>query len=113
MTSSASIPTYDELAAFIADRFTALRSPYLEWANLARRAIQGQPYDAKRLAALERFINEQRTALRTAIMIASEHLDEYQLALLRNQAGMSKTAWRSLKKREQVNLKDGFKLISY
>ena len=113
MTSSASIPTYDELAALIADKFATLRAPYMEWANLARRAIQGQPHDAKKLAALESFINEQRAELRIAIVIASEHLEEAQLVSLRDRADMSKYAWKSLKKREQVNLRDGFRLISY
>lgn len=111
--NNASIPTYDELAAFITGKFATLRVPYMEWANLARRAIQGQPYDAKRLATLELFINERRAELRTALIIASEHLEESQLTLLRDQASMSKYAWKSLKRREQVNLKDGFKLISY
>ena len=111
--SNASIPTYDELAAFITDKFATLRVPYMEWANLARRAIQGQPYDAKRLAMLERFINERRAELRIALIIASEHLEESQLVSLRDQAGMSKYAWKSLKRREQVNLKDGFRLIIY
>ena len=113
MTSSAPIPTYDELAAFISDKFASLRTPYMEWANLARRAIQGLPYDSIRLASLEHFINERRAELRTIIIIASEHLDELQLVSLRNQARMSKYAWKSLKKREQVNLRDGFRLISY
>lgn len=113
MTSSASIPTYDELAAFIADKFAALRIPYMEWANLARRAIQGQPYDAMKLDALERFINEQRAALRPVIIIASEHLEEAQLVSLRDQAGMSKNAWKTLKKPGRVNLRGGFRLISY
>ncbi|HEV2580432.1 MAG TPA: hypothetical protein VGT44_06230 [Ktedonobacteraceae bacterium] len=113
MIDGSLIPTYDELAAFIADKFATLRKPYMEWANLARRAVQGQPYDMKQLATLERFINEQRAELRTILMIASEHLDEAQLALLRAQACMSKNAWKSLKKRELVNLKDGFRLISY
>jgi len=108
-----SIPTYDELATLIASRFAMLRAPYMEWANLARRAIQGLPYDARQLDALERFINERRAELRIAIIIASEHLEEAQLTSLRSQATMSKSAWRSLKKRELVNLKDGFRLISY
>ena len=113
MTSGGSIPTYDELASYISNAFASLRMPYMEWANLARRAIQGQPYDARQLAALEHFINERRAELRTVIIIASEHLDELQLVSLRNQASMSKYAWKSLKRREQVNLKDGFRLIIY
>ena len=110
---ASSIPTYDELATFIASRFAMLRTPYMEWANLARRAIRGLPYDAGRLDALECFINEHRAELRIAIMLASEHLDETRLVTLRDQAHMSKHAWKTHQKWAQVNLKDGFRLISY
>lgn len=113
MVSSASIPIYDELASFIADRFATLRMPYSEWANLARQAIQGQPYDGQKLARLESFINEQRTELRRAVVIASEHFDDKQIISLREKAGMSKPAWKSLKNPRPVNLKDGFKLICF
>jgi hypothetical protein len=113
MKSGGSIPTYDELASYISDAFASLLSPYMEWANLARRAVQGLPYDSRRLTLLENYINERRADLRPVVLIASEHLDELQLSSLRSQARMSKTAWRSLKRREQVNLKHGFRLISY
>src|SRR5713226_7279953 len=113
MTNYTDLPSFDELASFIEERFAKLRIPYMEWANLARLAIQGLPYNMQRLAELESFINERRAELRTAVIIASEHFDEEQLVQLRDQAHMSKYAWRSLKKNHPVTIKDGFKLVSY
>src|SRR5437588_1430524 len=113
MTNYTDLPSFDELASFIAERFAILRMPYMEWANLARLAIQGLPYNAHRLAELETFINERRAELRTAVIIASEHFDEEQLTRLRDQARTSKYAWRSLKKNRPVTVKDGFTLVSY
>ena len=113
MLNNASLPPFDELVSFIVERFAKLRTPYMEWANLARRAIQGLPYDRRRLAELEVTIYEQRSELRTAVIIASEHSDEEQLIWLRDQAHMSKTAWRSLKKNSPITIKNGFSLVTY
>lgn len=113
MTNYTSLPSFEELSSFIAECFARLRTPYMEWANLARRVVQGLPYDGQKLADLELFIDEQRAKLRTAVIIASEHFDEEQLTWLRDQAQMSKTAWRSLKKTRPISIKNGFTLISY
>ena len=113
MASNPLIPDYEELSTFISSTFSTLRAPYMEWANLARRAIRGLQYNAGRLSELEDFINARREELRRAVMLASEHYDEALLVALRNQAHMSKTAWRSLKKNCPVTIKNGFKLASY
>jgi|SRR5579872_5404285 len=113
MLNNASPPPVDELVSFIVDRFAQLRTPYLEWANLARLAIQGLPYDRQRLGELEVSIYQQRAELRVAIILASEHLDEEQLTWLRDEAHMSKTAWKSLKKNRPITIKNGFTLVTY
>lgn len=106
-------PSFTELTIFISSTFATLRSPYLEWSNLARQAIQGLPYNGHRLAELEQFINRQRAALRKAVLLASEHFEDAQLVKLRDEARMSKCAWNSLKKSENVTLRNGFSLLSY
>ena len=113
MASNSSIPDYDELSTFISYTFSTLRAPYMEWANLARLAIQGLHYNPRRLTELEDFINARREELRKAVIIASEHFEEAMLVELRNQARMSKTAWKSLKKNVPVTIKNGFSLVSY
>lgn len=113
MASNSSIPDYEELSSFISYTFSTLRAPYLEWANLARRAIQGLHYDTLRLSELEDFINARREELRKVVIIASEHFEEAALVTLRNQANMSKNAWRSLKKNGPITIKNGFALVSY
>ena len=113
MASNSLIPDYEELSTFISGTFSTLRAPYMEWANLARRAIRGMHYNAGRLSELEDFINARREELRKAVMLASEHFEEALLVELRNQAHMSKTAWRSLKKQGPITIKNGFKLVSY
>ena len=113
MSSSPLIPTFEELVASITQQFATLRILYRQWADLARCAIEGLPYDANKLAALETLINEERAALRTPILLASEHLTEEQLKQLRDQARMSKYAWRTLKKNRPITLKSGFWLVSY
>ena len=113
MASNSSIPDYEELSTFISRTFSTLRTPYLEWANLARRAIRGLQYNADRLSELEDFINARRAELRMAVILASEHFEDALLVELRNQAHMSKTAWRTLKKQGPVTIKNGFKLLSY
>lgn len=113
MASNSSIPDFEELSRFISYKFSTLRAPYLEWANLARQAIQGLHYNTHRLAELEDFINVRRGELRKAVIIASEHFEEALLVELRNQAHMSKTAWKSLKKNRPITIKNGFSLVSY
>lgn len=113
MASFSLIPDYEELSTFISSTFSTLRAPHMEWANLARRAIRGLHYNSGRLSELEDFINAQREELRKAVMLASEHFEESLLVELRNQAHMSKTAWRSLRKNGPVTIKTGFKLVSY
>src|SRR5947209_8779508 len=109
----ASTPTFDELASFIQERFDELRSPYMQWTNLARLIIQGRPYNAQSFAEVQSYINNKRTELRKAVLLASEHLTEAELECLRSQAHMSKTAWRSLQRNAPITIKNGFKLISY
>lgn len=113
MASYSSVPDYTELSSFISYKFATLRAPYMEWANLARQAIQGLNYNRCRLSEIEAFINTQREELRKAVIIASEHFEEALLAELRNQAHMSKTAWKSLKKNRPITIKNGFTLVSY
>ena len=110
---SAPTPSFVELTSFISSTFATLRTPYMEWSNLARQAIQGLPYNGQKLAELEQFINRQRAALRKAILLASEHYEDAQLAQLRDEAGMSKCAWKSLKKSKNITLRNGFTLLSY
>jgi hypothetical protein len=113
LTDLTSAPNFDELASLIAAIFHELKAPYMQWANLARRVIQGLPYDANRLAELESFINITRAELRKVVLVASEHFNEEQLILLRNQARMSKYAWKTLKKNHPINTRNGFNLVSY
>jgi hypothetical protein len=113
MASNSSIPDYEELSSFISYKFAALRAPYMEWANLARQAIRGLNYNTGRLSEIEASINSQREELRKAVIIASEHFEEALLVELRNQAYMSKTAWKSLKKNRPITIKNGFSLVSY
>ena len=113
MASNASIPNYEELASFISYTFSTLRAPYMEWANLARRAIQGLSYNEYRFAELEDFINLRRDELRLAVLLASEHFEEATLVELRSSARMSKTAWKSLRKKGPITMKNGFSLLSY
>lgn len=113
MTAFASTPDFEEVTSFVKVRFDALRAPYMQWANLARCAVQGLPYDAQRLARLEIYIDGMRAELRKVIVVASEHFCEEQLELLRSEAHMSKHAWRSLKKNRAITIKNGFTLVSY
>ena len=113
MTDGTFIPDFDEIASLIKEMFYVLRDPYMQWADLARLAIQGLPYDPQRLTELEKYINSVRVDLRKAILIASEHFTEEQLHFLRCYAGMSKSAWRSFKKNRVVTTKNGFTLLSY
>lgn len=106
-------PDFGETLVFVSEKFGMLRTLYPQWAHLGRCAIQGLPYDALRLAELEASINTLRNELRPALMLASEYFHEEQLELLRERAIMSKYAWRTLKKRQAVTLKNGFHLVSF
>jgi hypothetical protein len=107
------VPDFDALSTFIAQKFDELRSPYMEWSNIARCFVQGLPYSVQRLVTVEAFINITRAELRKAVMIASEHFTEEQLDQLRYHARMSKQAWKSLKNRRPVSIPYGFSLVCY
>ncbi len=113
MLNLTSIPDFDEMTAFIKERVDAMRIPAQQWADLARLAIQGLPYDARRLAELEGYINTIRAELRSVVLAASEHFSEEKLNILRKNVGMSKYAWRSVQKKQPVTLKNGFSLVIY
>jgi hypothetical protein len=113
MMNNAQPYSHDDLQSFIIETFTSLREPYMAWADLARRAVQGYPFDGEKLIEIQSFINDRRSQLRQALILASEFFDDQQLIQLRNQARMSKSAWNSHKKPGEINLKNGFKLISY
>ena len=113
MINFASTPDFDEIASAIKTHFDLLRAPYKQWADLGRRAVQNQPYNDQRFAEVEAYINDQRTALRKLVLVASEHLTEEQVHELQKYAKISKSAWRSLKKDCLVTLKNGFTLLCY
>ncbi len=113
MTEFATAPSFEEVTSFVKEKFDALRLPYMQWANIARLAVQGLPYDMERLAQLEMYIDDVRAELRQVVVVASEHFSEEQLVLLRDHAGMSKNAWKSLKKHCGITIKNGFSLVSY
>ncbi len=58
MTDFTSAPSFEEVTSFVKETFDVLRVPYMQWANIARLAVQGLPYDAAKLAQLEMYINE-------------------------------------------------------
>ena len=107
------VPDFDALSALLKEKVSAMRTPARQWADLARLAVQGLPYDAYRLAELEDRINRIRVELRRMVLAASEHFDEAQLQQLRKQAGMSKTAWRAAKDKRAVTIRHGFSLVIY
>jgi hypothetical protein len=113
MPNLASVPDFDEVTAFIKQRVDAMHTPVQQWADLARLAVQGLPYDANRLAELEAYINAIRAELRGVVLAASEHFPEEKLNVLRKNVGMSKYAWRSVQKKQAVTLKNGFSLVIY
>jgi hypothetical protein len=113
MLNLTSVTDFDEMTAFIKERVDAMRIPAQQWADLARLAIQGLPYDARRLAELEGYINTIRAELRSVVLAASEHFSEEKLNILRKNVGMSKYAWRSAQKKQPVTLKNGFSLVIY
>jgi hypothetical protein len=113
MPDLTSLPDFDEVRAFIKERVDAMRAPVLQWADLARLAVQGLPHDTLQLAELEAHINAMRTELRYVVIAASEHFSDQQLNKLRKDVGMSKYAWRTLKQWRPVTTKYGFSLIIY
>ena len=106
-------PNFDELAQFIEEKFATLRPLMVQWADLARLAVQGLPHNAQRLAELEARINAIRADLRVPVLVASEHFTEAQLNLLQKQARISKYGWRSLQKKRAVTTKHGFTLVIF
>lgn len=113
MPNLTSVPDFDEITAFIKEKVDAMRIPALQWADLARLAVQGLPHDANQLAELEGYINAIRAELRSVVIAASEHFSEEKLNILRKNVGMSKYAWRSAQKKRAVTLKNGFALVIY
>ncbi len=113
MTSYASAANFNELSSYIIEKRTMMEPLAAEWADIARKAIQGLPYNGRRLAELETHINTLRPELRKAALVASEHFTEEQLNTLQKQAGISKHGWRVLKKNARVTLKNGFTLVIY
>ncbi len=113
MPNLTAVLDFDEITAFIKERVDAMRNPAQQWADLARLAVQGLPYDACYLAELEARINAIRAELRSVILAASEHFSEEQLNILRKNVGMSKYAWRSAQKKRAVTLKNGFSLVIF
>ena len=113
MPNLTSVPDFDEVTTFIRERVDAMRTPARQWADLARLAVQGLPYDASQLAELETYINAIRAELRSVVLAASEHFPEEKLNTLRKNVGMSKYAWRLIQKKRVVTLKNGFSLIIY
>ena len=78
MPDLTSLPDFDEVRAFIKERVDAMRAPVLQWADLARLAVQGLPHDALQLAELESHINSKRTELRYVVIAASENFSDQQ-----------------------------------
>jgi hypothetical protein len=113
MAELASVPEFEMVATSIAERFAVMRPVMSRWADLARLAVQGLPHDAAQLAELEGRLNELRTDLRSLVLVASEHFSDDDLARLRKRAGMSKYAWRALKKSRAVTTRHGFRLVSF
>jgi hypothetical protein len=113
MPNLTSIPDFDEVTAFIKQRVDAMRTPARQWADLARLAVQGLPYDTDWLAELEAYINTIRAEMRSVILAAAEHFSDEKLDILRKNVGMSKYAWRSAQKKQAVTLKSGFSLVIY
>jgi|SRR5437762_4533026 hypothetical protein len=113
MPNLTSIPDFDEVSAFIKERVDAMRPQVLQWADLARLAVQGLPHDTCRLAELEAHINAVRAELRSVVIAASEHFSDQQLNQLRKDVGMSKYGWRTLRQWRPVTTRYGFSLIIY
>ena len=113
MSSYTSAPDFHELSSYIAKKWTIMVPLAAEWAELGRRAIQGLPYNERRLAEIEKYINALRPDLRKAVLVASEHFTDEQLMQLQRRARISKTGWRALRKDALLTLKNGFSLMVY
>ncbi len=113
MTSYASAANFEELSLYITKKRAEMEPLAAEWADLARKAIQGLHYNRHRLADLEIRINNLRPELRRAILVASEHFTDEQLLQLQRRAKISKTGWRALRKDALLTLKNGFSLMVY
>ena len=113
MTSFASAANFEELSAYIIEKRAALEPLAREWADLARKAIQGLHYNRHRLADVEIRINNLRPELRRAVLAASEHFTDAQLLQLQRRARISKSGWRALRKDTLLTLKNGFSLIIF
>jgi len=113
MSSYASAPDFYELSSYIIEKRKSLEPLAAEWADLARRAVQGLHYNRHRFADLEIRINNLRPELRRAVLVASEHFTDRQLRQLQRRAKISKTGWRALRKDALLTLKNGFSLMVY
>ena len=113
MTSFASAANFEELSSYIIKKRAAMEPLAAEWADLARKAIQGLDYNRHRFADLEIRINNLRPELRRAILVASEHFTEEELNLLQKRAKISKKGWRALRKDALLTLKNGFSLMIF
>ncbi len=113
MISYASAANFEELSAYIIEKRAAMEPLAAEWADLARKAIQGLHYNRYRYADLETRINNLRPELRRAILVASEHFTQEQLNVLQKRAKISKKGWRALRKDALLTLKNGFTLMIF
>ena len=113
MTSFTSADDLEKLSSYIIEKRAVLEPLAREWADLARKAIQGSHYNRYRFADLEIRINNIRPELRRAILIASEHFTDEQLRQLQRRAKISKSGWRALRKDASLTLKNGFSLIIF
>ena len=113
MSSYASAPDFGELSSYIIEKRAAMEPFAAEWADLARRAVQGLHYNRYRYAYLETCINDLRPELRRAVLVASEHFTDGQLIQLQRRAKISKSGWRALRKDALLTLRNGFSLMVY
>ncbi len=113
MSSYTSAPDFEELSSYIIEKRATMEPLAAEWADLARRAVQGLHYNRYRYAYLETCINNLRPELRIAVLVASEHFTDKQLRQLQKRARISKKGWRALRKDALLTLKNGFSLMVY
>lgn len=111
MPDFTSAPYFEELTVSIKAKVEVLYPLYRQWADLARLAIQGLPYDVQLLTNIQVRINALRAELRRDILVASEHYSPDLLDIIRRETGLSKYSWRMLKKKRAVTLKHGFTLV--
>ncbi len=113
MTNFTSVADFEELSSYIMEKRAELEPLATEWADLARRAIQGLHYNRHRFADIETRIDRIRPELRRAVLVASEHFTDAQLRRLQRRAKISKSGWRALRKNDLLTLKNGFSLIVF